>query len=52
MKTNTENGQGDSALQNASLAKWLRARLDKCLPIDNWNREQLEQLAKQLKGEA
>ena len=38
---------------DVTLAKWLRARLAKCLPIDNWHREQLEHLASKLaRGEA
>jgi len=34
--------------QDKELAEWLKNRLAKCLPIDNWHREELERLLKKL----
>lgn len=37
--------------QKESLADWLAKRLNKCLPMDNWQRNDLELLLKSLRGE-
>jgi hypothetical protein len=36
-------------MNDQQLAAWLSHRLDKCLPIDAWQRESLEKLLTELK---
>ena len=37
------------AMNNKKLADWLAARLNRCLPMDNWHRESLEKLLRELR---
>lgn len=36
-------------MNNKKLADWLAARLNRCLPMDNWHRESLEKLLRELR---
>ena len=38
----------DKQLADKQLAEWLWKRLDKCLPCDDWQRDQLTELARDL----